>query len=520
MPQISYRANIQSSVFPLLPSTSGQSVIVPERDQNFVPDVNPSSQGNPVDRGIPQVLWGDNIMPSTYGYQSVGYKQRAPANGALSLTDCVEVTNTGDGYTTYAAINAGNGTVWMLNASNQWQQASGTPTGLNATNNPLSVATINGQSYLCVGRRAIYRVTNRTTLTPITTAGLNQASVLGITSSMGYMIAWSLTGVSWSSATDPLDFVPSDVTGAGGGNIQEAKGSLVWCQDTSYGFLIYTQKNAVQATWSGNVEFPWNFRAIPGSGGVNNKFAVSKEVNGQTYAYTSNGLQQIYHTGAKTILPFLTDYLSGRVFETVSAGVFTRSVLTRPFNVFVSYVGDRYLVLSYGDSTFTSAGDINNRGALIVDTVSGRLGRLSLGHRLCFEIIDASLGTPGPRDSIALLLASGQIQVVDFDLGNTARIGKLILGRYQVARGFMSQLLQLRVELLDPQSTFTVTDYVSMSGLNRDVQMQSGNGYLLESDDKNRLYNFSSWGKSHLIEINGSFNITSLEYVFNVDGVR
>lgn len=520
MPQITYRANTQSSLFPLLPSTSGQSVIVPERDQTFVPDLNPSSQNNPVDRGVPQILWGDNIMPSTYGYQSVGFTTRASGNGSLSLMDAVEIKRTGDGYTTYAAINAANGTVWMLNGSNVWQQASGTPTGLNASINKLSTATINGQTYLCVARRAIYRVTNRTTLTPVGTAGLNQGTVEGIIASMGYMIAWSTTGVSWSSSSDPLDFVPSDVTGAGGGNIQEAEGTLVWCQNTSYGFLIYTTKNVVQATWSGNIDFPWNFRGIPGSGGVLNKFQVSKEVNGQTYAYTSNGLQQIYHTGAKTILPFLTDYLSGRVFENVASGVFSRSVLSRPFNVFVSYIGDRYLVLSYGDSTATTQGNINDRGAIIMDTVQGRMGRTSLAHRLVFEIVDQSVGTPGPRDSIAFLLANGQISVMDFNLGNTARIGRLVLGRYQVARGYMSQLLQINVELLDPQSAFTITDWASLSGFNRSTQLTSGQGYLLESDDRNRVYNFSNWGKSHLIEIAGSFNITSLEMEFNVDGVR
>lgn len=520
MPQITYRANTQASLFPLLPSTSGQSIIIPERDQTFVPDVNPSSQGNPVDRGIPQVLWGDNIMPSTYGYQSVGFKQRAPANGSLALMDLVEITTTSDGYTTYAAINAADGRVWMLNASSQWAIPSGSPTGVSGVNNRLSVATVNGQSYLCVAGKGLYRVTSRTSLQQVTPAGLNMGTVGGVISSMGYMIAWSSTGVSWSSATDPLDFVPSDVTGAGGGNIQEAKGTIIWCQDTSYGFLVYTQKNVVQATWSGNIDFPYNFRGIPGSGGIVHKFAVSKEVNGQTYAYTSNGLQQIYHTGAKTVMPFLTDYLAGNVFEDVAAGVFTKSVYSRPFNVFVSFVGDRYLVLSYGSGTFTSAGNINDRGALIVDTVSGRMGRTSLSHRLAFQIIDSAVGTPGPRDSIAFVLSNGQIQVMDFSVGNTSRIGRLVLGRYQVARGFMSQLVQARVELIDAQSTFTLTDYPSLSGLNRTTQIPSEQGYLMEADGQSRLYNFSNWGKNHLLELQGSFNITSLELTFNVEGTR
>ena len=72
MAQVTIRANLSSVQVPLLTEEFGRSVIVRQQDLNYVPTVTSKADADK-DIGIPQVYYGHNIMPTSYGYRSVAF---------------------------------------------------------------------------------------------------------------------------------------------------------------------------------------------------------------------------------------------------------------------------------------------------------------------------------------------------------------------------------------------------------------------------------------------------------------
>lgn len=511
---IDYRVNIQSSILPLLSMLQGETVVIQDRDQTYVPNINPGDQHSAVDRGVPGIYFAENVMPSTYGWQSIGYLARK-SSAQLPSTDIVKIQATTNALTTYAAVPAGNvaGPVKLLSTSLNWVNASvNAPAGAK-----LSTATVNGVTYLCVPRTGVYRVVGGASpsLQAVTLKGVQISNVLGIVSSVGYLICWTATGVAWSSTSDPLDLVPSDVTGAGAAQIQDAAGQIVWCQDTSYGFLLYTRGNVVQSTWSGNTNYPWNFRGIPGSGGIESGKSVSVESNGQHYAYTSKGLQQVYHTGTKTILPYVTDFISGQTIEKWNPTTRQIQVINLPaqqqLTHAVSFIADRYLLLSYGlpSESFFS-------GAVVFDTVMNRMGKLNLPHLDCFEWQDITAARIAqPRGAIAFAQPDGKISTVNFKLSDNSRYGVMLLGKFQAARGYMSQMLTASMEVIESDAVFELDCQSTLDG--KQV-IRSLPGYQVSASPLHRVFNFSAWGKNHTLQASGAFNINSVVLSMQIDG--
>jgi len=82
MGQVAYRANLSSATFPMTIADGGRTVIVPGPDQNFDRRVDP--EGSQRDAGIPQALYMENVMPTTNGYQSVGYLRAPESVGVVT----------------------------------------------------------------------------------------------------------------------------------------------------------------------------------------------------------------------------------------------------------------------------------------------------------------------------------------------------------------------------------------------------------------------------------------------------
>lgn len=72
MPQIPYRSNLSSAIFPMTLAKSGRSVINPGMDQNFDKRVDPGASPGSV--GIPQMIYCENVLPTPEGFQSLGFK--------------------------------------------------------------------------------------------------------------------------------------------------------------------------------------------------------------------------------------------------------------------------------------------------------------------------------------------------------------------------------------------------------------------------------------------------------------
>lgn len=537
MAQIPFRANLQTMTFPLLSELSGRTVIVPGQDQTFVPGVSvPSTaaEGNsqvPADRGVPQIYYAHNVMPSTYGYQSVGYDTlytginwggfppvtlNFTAAHLIQGAQIVSSKPASTGYKTYIARagSATNHTFTLDPVAKNWKLSGSFP----ATVSDITVATVNGVSYIFFSKVGAYIYNNNTnTLIPRTFTGLDVTKVLGIISSNGYLIAYTATSIAWSSVVDVEDFVPSDVSGAGGGQIQEAKGAIVTASVTALGFILYTTANAVSVIYSGNADFPWNFKGIPSSGGISSAKLVSQEqTGGFQQVYSTNGMQQVGHTGAKTIAPQVTDFIAGQLFEDfdTTTNLFTQTEFTWTMNKSLAVIADRYVVISYA---LQPTGVLTH--AIVLDVTQNRMGKLKLPHNSCFELraISSQL-TETPRGSLALLQADGTIKAVDFNFNSEAEDSALFLGKYQYVRQRMLELQEVEFENIKAGADFEFRGYPSLDGKN---YLTSQPGYLQESTANYRRYSFPEMvGTNISLLFKGRFNLVSLLLWFNVHGRR
>lgn len=524
MAQLSFRGNLQTLAFPLLSSLAGPTVLDPQGDQTFVPNVS-TDGAVPIDRAVPQCFYCHNIMPSIYGYQSVNYTNVffAPAAATVfseaqliyATRGTIEPTPTG--FRSYLSIGKDIGTgvnalyVVDVDLFNWRKITAGQPVIPDGT--IMTTAHVNGVTYIFLsGIGAFFYDDTIDTLLPRTLDGLAVAEVLGIAASNGYLFAWKSNAVAWSSVVDVEDFVPSDVSGAGGGSLQEAEGRITTIRSTNLGFIIYTEGNAVSATYSGNEDFPWVFKAILGSGGVADAKQVSlDQVAGAHYAYTTSGLQQISHVKATTVLPNITDFLGGNIFEDFdsSTDVFTTTEFDGVFRKQLSLISDRYLVVSYGLPTVTSFSH-----AIVIDLVQSRMGKLKIQHSFCFDRVDLSEGVvETARKSITFLGNDGLCKYLDFDLDNpTPQDSVLIIGKFQIARSNLIELQEVQLENIRTGTIFSLDSYTSIDGKNLGTPAP---GYLLSQGPDTRHYLFNNnLGINCSLLIKGTFNLIS--YVLRV----
>lgn len=530
MAQIPYRANLQSMTFPMLSELSGRTIINPQADNTYARFVSSDGQA-PIDTGIPQIMYCHNVMPSTYGWQSIRYNTYVPPafpsaglnfqNTRLIYGAQVIAGGSGElvvstGFKSYMSIaKGGTDGVYILDpANNVWLQITLGP------NLPadcvMTVATVNGVSYIYFSGVGCFIYNNNIGgLVERTLAGLSKTDTLGIVAANGYLNAWNKTGVAWSSTVNVEDFVPSDVSGAGGGQVQEAKGEIVTAVATSLGYILYTKENAVSVIYSGNAEFPWNFKSIPASGGVSSSDVVSLEqAAGSQQVYSTNGFQQVAHARCNTVLPALTDFIAGNVFEDydTTTDTFTTTKFDWSMRKKLAVVADRYVVVSYG---LSPTDDMTH--AIILDLTQTRMGKVKITHTSCFELRSLTNAvTEIPRDAIAFLQKDGTVKVVDFSLLEDAVDTVLMMGKYQYVRQKLIELNQVEVETVDTPDSFSALAIPSLNGKTLGTPVL---GYQLENSEGYRKFVWDGViGTNVTWVFKGTFNINSLIGWFSLVG--
>lgn len=504
MAQIVYRGNLAAAKFPFVSLNQGRTIIVPQYDNVYVPVVA-SKTDDDKDRGIPQIYYCHNVMPSSEGLQSVGYLQQiAPAITSIFFRE-IHYIRSGINKAFFCHNRLDN-TNWIWKGG-IWVQINSVG-GDHLT----TVAYVDGETYIYFANLACYKYdfgTNLLVLVVLT--GLTAADVIGITSAAGYLIAWSLTAVAWSSTVDPTDFTPSLITGAGGGGVQGARSSINICAPHSLGFIVYTDVNAVAAVYSGNARYPFNFREITGSGGCNSLELISWDSNSTVhYVYTSSGLQSIALTGATTILPELTDFLSGKHFEDFIENElrFENTTFVGVMKKKLTVVADRYLVFSYGIIEFTHA--------LVFDLVTRRWGKLRVTHTDCFDFnFYAPELFETPREGIAFLLSTGLVRTVNFSTDTTNSSGVLVLGKFQYIRQRMLQMQTANIENITEGAEFNLYNLPSLNGK---TFAPYELGFLASNEGTYRKYNFHGVGVNHTQIWIGAFNAVSFVLHFNIHG--
>lgn len=549
MAQIRYGANLSSTEFPFLSFKKTRSVIIPQQDQQYVSSLSPDGIKDKQDF-IPDLYYGHNIMPTHAGWQSIAFHNIAagtlPVGFGETLFDAIKV---------HSSINSQDH-ILVITSTFQVYITTTVPTfdaqgfplytwkfllDLSADLFPppantvvLSEAFVNGVQYVffAIGNGVTAAIYN---IDPVTLAlnvqalgGVNAINYSGIFSANGYMLLWFAdisggTGVLWSSTIDPTDFTPSLITGAGGGNIQEAQGDIVYCYPITGGFIVYTKNNIIAANYTQNAYYPFNFQEISNSGGIISHFRVAGGNTGSThYAFTAKGLQAITLTQVLPIFPSANEFITQKQYESFNENTlqFTESELVGQMNVAVNFISGRYLVISYGGTAYISGtlGVFNY--ALVNDTVTGRWGKIKIDHSFIFTISTDFFGqiipvigstiVGSPKNSFLLLSNTGAMNLLDWDIGNDGSTGTAvaIFGKYQLERSNMMQLETLDIEGIAQDNPFNIYEMYTIDGKTT-ITPALLLVPALSSGDL-RVYQVHTVGLNHSLIFIGKFDLTTL----------
>lgn len=520
MADMVYRANLSAKAIPVDPLLFGRSVIVKGQDQNYAATVVSKADADK-DIGIPQVLYVANCLPTEYGYASMGYfgsKEVCPGTPYIafpvrSATEAATLIHTTEGYL-YRLRRQGEG-----GEVSQFVYV-GTFAGT------ATYALVAGTTYIYFSNLGCYKYNFTTnSLDSVTLTGLTAASVLGITSTGGYMLAWATDAIAWSSLFDATDFVPSIDTGAGGGGVEGAKGAITVCVSNSYGVYIFTDSNCVSAQLSTNARYPFNFKEIVGSSGLNSVQEVSFEGNQNTaYGFTSAGFQQISHNGAKNIWTEL--YENGLNTPKWTEGTVISSSLTNGVNgkvVKAKIVGiaSKYICISIG-----SRSEDYYDQCWVYDIALDKWGRFVKDHHEVFEDENYKIG---------FITSEGRYIYVDSPFASSEweiehDPAYIAAGRYQVSRQRVTGLQGIELENLYP---LTLTDeaghYVQINQYPEVFVLPSldgKSGSFVSTYRDTRLgdafatYLTRKTAVNHTVLIKGHFNLNSILLTFTQGGGR
>ena len=492
--------DLLSPDFPLLSEYHGQTVLI-------------SGNNNlPNDKERPQVYYAHNVLPTTEGYQSIGYEQLLPRTIYTDITTTVTVYESAFSRVANLIFSASGKLHVAYLDSTEWLEIAA-PADIQGR--LITKALVRGVTYIYFSGLGCYRYDfGSNSLVAVTLTALSTSSILGIVGNSGYLLAYGNDGsVAWSSTVDTTDFTPSLITGAGSGRLDGALGKTIVAVSVANGIIFFNEKNAVACLYQDNIKYPFSFTPIPGSGGlVSADNTITNALDSQAaYAYTTSGLQAVTVSGAQPILPRVSDFLAGKALETFNEDTNALESITpvATLKKKLAWIADRYLIISYGDGLLSHA--------IVFDIYLGRLGKLKVDHVDIFEF-NLYLNTiyDAPRKSIGVIKRDGTLSVVNPDTAYAASSGVLILGKYQLTKERFSNLLSVLVENIPAAATFNIYDLPTYDG-------KSFYGSPLAGHDSGQLgvakkYYFSSVAKAHTLLCKGRFNLVSGQINLEIAG--
>lgn len=491
----------------------------------------------------PAVVYMHNVMPTPDGLTSVGYVERVAAvSGGVNhmLRAVSALDNEGNKYligvskapVIYFSLPGGG---WQVSARSitLWGGASA---------EVFTYGAVNNITYIYELRNSCFILDSAGTNDYLTVAltGLTAANILGICAAGGYLIAYDQSSVSWSSTIDPTDFVPSSVTGAGGGSVADLGGDILFCLTNSSGFLIYTESNIISATVTGNRQYPFKFKVVSGGVGGLSASMVAHEATAEAqFAYTPAGVQRIANNRADLILPDLSAFAASRVLEDFDdvTDTFSELTLTRAVPKRLNYIGSRYIVLSYGNEDLldyslndpaTHLDDFSH--AIVYDIGLNRYGKLKYAHNDCV-LVNSAVTNNSPADidvlaSIGVLNKDGSLYAaylsdtpVSFSFGPTTLLpeGTVILGKLQYSRNRTFTLLEVELEDIPENATLAVSALVSLDGKTTSSAVVGTQYYSVAGV---RKFRFRVTGLSISVLVKGEFNLNTAFVRYMLNGRR
>lgn len=539
----SIRVNLAASSFPFATELWGRSIIVPQFDENYEKVlVSPADIAK--DKGIPQAFYMHNVMPTAQGYQAIGYDIKDPGIPPAQNFDVAFRLHNSDG-NSFVFVPA-NGTNYIYDtAQGGWTSFPFAPGTCSVLNPPLvTTAFIDGETYIFYEGIGCFKYNDgAVTFDTVTLTGITVADCTGICAANGYMIAFFKNfspAFLWSNSSNPLDFAPSLITGAGGTDIQAVLGSIEVVLPISGGCMVYCTHNVVAGIYTNNAEVPFNFNEVQGSGGITDPEQVSWQANlGYHMVWTAYGLQQMAISGGvSSAYPELTAFMSGNLFEDFdeTSLLFSQTYLTTPLFTRLTVIENSYMILSYGMSAqlFTHA--------IVFDMNLQRFGKLKIPHVDCFQwpdpgfagavsygrfpaatyasfatltyaqIVDMQVPRSGPRTTLAFLDGSGGMKTVTFNFSeqNDSGVeadGVLILGKFQMTRNKFMTHQWTDVENVRNSLDFNMYLLPTLDGKTFQPAVKPN---LNRNSLNSRRYASFTTGQNISLLFTGAFNLTTV----------
>ena len=528
------RGNTTAARFPFISDFSGRSVIISQLDMN-------TQRGAPGDEdkdsNVPQIFYMHNCIPLGNGIQSIGYERQIDSySGGSTDFDTIFTLRSAEEYKVLFCPAAGKNYIFNPN-DGVWVSVNPIIEGTISTTALVTVATAQGRTIIFYENyKALEYDFTLKTISEVTLTGLTSSALLGVCASNNYLIAFDSTTIYWSGLTDITDFTPSLISGAGSGTPSDLRGSIVTVLPVNNGFIIYTTDNAILASYTGNIRYPWQFREIANSPGVSKGDDVAWRANLTFhYAWTNSGMMKVDRTLADQQFPDLTDFVASRVFEDFDevTETFTTSYLANRIQTKLAFIGSRFLIFSYGISSLTHA--------LLYDTALKRWGKLKFPHVAVFEyppigfyssrtygdLADIAYSDLGdttyadfdstqaaitePKHEIAFLQADGAVYILRPELDFVDSSGVLFIGKYQLVRVNACTMYDLTVENSIEDADLTVKIFTSWKGKSFSLVTTP---YKYTKDGLATMYKAKVTGINHTLGFFGKFNL--LSFIFSV----
>jgi hypothetical protein len=495
MSKYRFRGALAAAQFPLALELAGRTVNNGRTDLDVKAPQTVLGQPSPSQFDTPQVLFAQNVVPTSEGMQSVGFLQKIrPLAGADDFDQAITLRDEDENNFLFVPAR-GKNYIWNA-ATGDWEST--TPfTGW--TGRLVTRAYVNGRTFICYEGQGIYEydfVAGTFTLQAVT--GLTNAEIRGIGGSSNYLIAFTDLEVCWSSLVNPLDFAPSMATGAGRSIPQDVKARITAVLGISGGFIIYTAKNAIAAVYTNNTRAPFTFKEIANAGGIQTYEQVtSEQTSGAQYAWTTGGLQKITVQNAEPVAAEINDFIAGKMwdeFDPVTKVIETFYSDSAEFPVKLSFISSRFLMISYSVSSDSSV----YQYCIVYDIVLRRYGRVKMDHTDCFsypypnvagvvtyddlanttyddlsqttyaDLDTGVISDPPSKLTVAFLGVDGEVKLMLMDYNKEAEEkGVLIFGKFQVDRALIITMQELNLEgiyqpVSDRPHPFTVTAYAEL----------------------------------------------------------
>lgn len=531
MPAKPIAITLNAADFPLNYSKAKRSTIANEDTSVRLPG---DYFGDKVNRdyGNPQMIFCENVLPFDKGLFSVGFVQQTEAigGGFVTADQCITLRDAQEKVYSYVPADGANYVYDHETAT--WSSVD--PFTFDA--NLVSVAYVEGRTFICFERNKIIEydsAANSFTDVVLTLpAGYSITDIRGICGASNYLLLHTEFEILWNAPGVLDEFADIDA-GAGKQTPIDVKAQISAIKPIAGGYVVYTARNAIGAQYTNDATSPFSFKEIGNAGGVLSPEYVSDgDPSGNAhYIWGTAGLQRVSLTGSIVEYPQVTDFLTGKQMETWNADdkevVLTESA--SHLSVKISFLANRYLVISYGQGT--TYFDF----ALVLDTALDRWGKIRIEHQDAFmypypqgegayfyeDLVGFYDALPGdyaslgaitftaipPKQGLAFMNSLGEIHVAVLDFTQELAEGVIILGHLQYKHDRMITVQSLELDGLKAGPAPEVNLLLSTRGKARTSSaMMTTN---IEDESEYWKFNSRKTAKNIDIAVEGTFVLSN-----------